>query len=115
MRFFFSVSWWLIARLSRRVGGVPRALGFLLPCAPGASARSCWMAAVICLAHGHRDVRRRRSRRPPRTIRPAAENRRSRSRFGSQRRAVPVRASSWVQAISSHARATIWHQIWFCA
>ena len=47
--------------------------------------------------------------------RPATENRRSRSRFGSQRRAWPARASSWVQASSSLARATISHHSWFWA
>jgi hypothetical protein len=58
---------------------------------------------------------RNRRRRPPRTSRPAAESRLRRSRFGSQRRAVPVRASSWVQASSSQARETISHQSWFWA
>lgn len=51
---FFSAGWWLAARLSRLVGGVPRALGFSFLNAgtrrsdqPGASTRSCCMAAVI--------------------------------------------------------------------
>ena len=65
------------------------------------------MAAVIWVAQGHRLEIFRRTRRPPRTMRPAAEKSRSRSRFGSQRRAVPVRASMVVQARSSQARATI--------
>ena len=41
---------------------------------------------------GQRAARRRRCRRLPRTIRPAAENSRSRSLAGSRRRVVPVRA-----------------------
>jgi hypothetical protein len=72
-------------------------------------------AAVISPAQGHRSASRSRRRRPPRTSRPAAESRRRRSRLGSQRRAVPVRASSWVQASSSQARETISHQSWFWA
>jgi hypothetical protein len=42
-------------------------------------------------------------------------NRRRRSRLGSQRRALPVRASICVQASNSQARATISHQTWFWA
>ena len=68
------------------------------------------------VAQGHRAARRRRSLRPPRTRRPATEKRRSRRRLGSQRRAGgrAGRASA-VQAVSSQARATISHQIWFWA
>lgn len=39
--------------------------------------------------------------RPPLTVGPAAENRRRRSRLGSQRRAGPVRASMAIQTSSS--------------
>jgi len=73
------------------------------------------MAVVMSAAQGHRSARRSRRRRPPRARRPATESRRSRSRFGSRRRACPVRAMSWVQASSSQARATISHQAWFWA
>ena len=48
------------------------------------------IAAVIWVAQGHRLEIFRRRRRPPRARRPAALKRRSRSRLGSQRRAVPV-------------------------
>jgi hypothetical protein len=48
-------------------------------------------------------------------MRPAVEKIRSRKRLGSQRRAGPARASIWVQASSSHARAVSSHQIWFWA
>lgn len=51
---------------------------------------------------GPASARRMRSLRPPRTMPPAAEN--SRSRLGTQRRAPPVRTSSWVQA-AAHKRA----------
>jgi hypothetical protein len=43
------------------------------------------------------------------------ENRRSRSRLGSQERADPVRASIWVQVSNPQASATISHQTWYCA
>lgn len=69
------------------------------------------IAAVSCLAQGQVAARRSRRRRPPRTSRPAAEN--SRSRLGSQVRAAPSRASSWIQAGSSLAMATSSHQSWF--
>ena len=73
------------------------------------------MAAVIWPAQGQRCARRSRSRRPPRASRPATEKRRRRSRLGSQRRAVPVRAGSCVQARSSLARAAVSHHSWFGA
>jgi acyl carrier protein len=53
--------------------------------------------------------------RPPRAIRPAAVNRRSRRRLGSHARAGPSRASIVIQAVSSHAMATSSHQTWFWA
>ena len=112
----------LAARLSRRVGGVPRAPGLLLSCRRG------WFRLVSrreglqpgdcggdLAGPGPAFGELSRRRRPPRARRPATENRRSRSRFGSQRRAVPVRASICVQASSSQARATISHQSWFWA
>ena len=112
----------LAARLSRRVGGVPQAQVLSFPVVravpagqPDGMACSRAIAAVIPAAQGQFCARRRRRRRLPRTIRPATENRRSRSRFGSQRRASPVRASIWVQARSSQARATISHHSWFWA
>jgi hypothetical protein len=61
---------------------------------PGVWSPSRVRPAVMTVAQGHRAARRRRSRRPPRTIRPAAANSRSRSRLGSQRRSGPVSASS---------------------
>jgi hypothetical protein len=80
---------------------------------PGGRACSLPMAVVISPAQGQCWSRRRR--RPPRTSRPAADSRRGRSRLGSQRRAVPVRASSCVQAVRSQARAAISHHSWFLA
>ena len=103
-------------------GGVPRARGLLLPRRRDSSGWSAgWeglqpvTAAVISPTQGHRAASLSRRRRPTRARRPATENRRSRSRLGSQRRAVPVRASIWVQARSSQARATISHHSWFWA
>ena len=60
----------------------------------------------------------RTQRRPGWISRAPAENSRSRSREGSQRRtwelpSAVVKASSWVQAVSSQAMSTRAHQIWF--
>jgi hypothetical protein len=92
----------LTARLSRRVGGVSRPLVFSFPGRSGVGAgqldgMACRIvtAAVTWEAQGHRSASLSRRRRPPRASCPAAEKRRRRSRFGSQRRAVPARASSW--------------------
>jgi hypothetical protein len=71
------------------------------------------MAAAMSRDHGQRAASRSRSLRAPRTIRPAADSSRSRSRLGSQRRPGPGSASIAIQASSSHASATISHQIWF--
>ena len=100
----------LAARLSCRVGGVPRAPGWLLVSRMFglvSLGRACSRvtAAAIWRAQGQRSASRRRSRRPPRARRTAAENRRSRRRLGSQCRAVPVRASICVRARSSQASA----------
>lgn len=117
----FSVGSCLAARLSRRVNGVPWALlvsswsyGCSLAGQLGASACRRAYAAVVSPAQGKFAARRSRRRRPPRTIRPAQVKSRSRTRFGSQRRAVPGKASICIQASSSHASATISHQIWLC-
>ena len=67
------------------------------------------------LARGQRSASRSRSWRPLLARWPAAESGRSRRRLGSRRRALPVRASIWVQASSSQARAAISHQIWLRA
>jgi len=96
------------------------ALGFVFS---GAGAVWCWSAGCEGVQAGDRGgelggpgpgaARRSRRRRPPRTMRPAAENSRSRSRLGSQARAGPSRARSCIQAVTSQAIATSSHQIWF--
>jgi hypothetical protein len=58
---------------------------------------------------------RSRRRRPPRASRPAAENRRNRSRLAPPARAGSCRAGMPIQAVSSQAIATSSHQIWFLA
>jgi len=88
--------------VSRRVGGVPQAL---------AVSPSWPTAAVIWLAQGHGAASRSRSRRPLRASRPATAKMRGRSRFGSQRRAFPARASIWVQVSAAHDQATIAHTV----
>lgn len=66
--------------------------------------------------HGARLDNLRRVFRACRAMRPAIENSRSRSRFGSHRRAsLLLSASICIHAISSEASATIANQISFCA
>jgi hypothetical protein len=63
---------------------------------------------MSCVAQGHVVARHSRVRLPLRAMRPAAEN--SRSRLGSQVRAVPSRARICIHAVSSPATATSSHQ-----
>jgi hypothetical protein len=71
------------------------------------------MAVAMSQVQGQRDGSRSVSRLLRRTIRLAQLKIRSRSRLGTQRLAGPRSAGIAVQASSSHARATISHQIWF--
>lgn len=57
---------------------------------PGVRACRRVIAVAVSRAHGQVAASRSRRRRPPRIRRPAVENRRSRSRLGSQERACPV-------------------------
>ncbi len=97
---------------ARRADGVPLAevglslvAGMVSAGHPGARAWRRVIAAVTSCAQGQRSAMRSRRRRPPRTSRPAAVKSRSRGRLGSQRRALPVRASICIHASSSHAKA----------
>lgn len=97
-----------VLRCCRRGGGTAVQPGF------GRSV-SRLSAVVMRLVQGQCRARRRIRLRPVVTSCPAVVNRRSRRRRGSQRRALPVRASIGIQASRARAICTVSSQIRFRA